>query len=92
MKQIDLYQLPLDPDEGVWHEFQLRGPIVMMGTQTSSYMNFWAEEDSALPPETVQLRVVRSGVDIPSDATVEASCWDPWGGTTMLHLIRAAAE
>jgi hypothetical protein len=85
MKKVDLYQIPLDDD---WHEFELHGPIVCMGTQTSSWMNFWAVEDSAADPVTMSLRVFRTGETIPDESAVHAWTWDPWQGQVMVHLVQ----
>jgi len=90
MRKVDLYQIELGPygEPADWQEFQLRGDIVMIGTQTSAFLNFWAIEDSDVTPETVRLRVFKTGEEIPAGATVHGSCWDPFQGMTMVHLVQ----
>lgn len=92
MRKIDLYQIELGPygEPADWQEFELRGEIVKMDTQTSSFMSFWAIEDSDVPPVTVRLRVFKTGEEIPESAIVHDSCWDPFGAIKMVHLVQEA--
>lgn len=90
MKVIKRYQVPL----AGWHERELRGPVLSVGSRDPDVVEFWAVYDDTFTAHRRDFRVLGTDDDVPRNCVYHGSV--VWRasvnhGEAVWHLISRLA-
>lgn len=77
------YEIPVD---GRWHDIDMTGPVVKVGTRHEDLVELWALAAATTAPQTRSYCVFGTGLDVPTMARHVGSALTP-SGAFAWHLF-----